>query len=267
MQFSFQMFKQGDKSPQTPKAVHYFQHFPSNFLRPYGLADQQPPEEKIFRRIAPLNCEWLTRPKVAASEFADTVQTNLSFLSQSDSKFIRRSKFSAIEQNMHPFLSVLQKFNTLKSEEKPTADDVKNFLKNMLEENPDLDKFFAEMFQLGGAMYLLGSHYAVVQTLLCNPEWSADKTVGTSDEVRNFKSNPTVKGLKKYLTETCTSMPSTTSSWPKTTAKRNLAQLLDSDDDDGELSSTANSKTVVSKEVHSNKKSKKSKKTRPNPEK
>jgi hypothetical protein len=62
-------------------------------------------------------------------------------------------------------------------------------------------------------------------------------------------------------------MPSTTSSRPKTTAKRNLAQLLDSDDDDGELSSTANSKTVVSKEVHSNKKSKKSKKTRPNPEK
>jgi hypothetical protein len=100
---------------------------------------------------------------------------------------------------------------------------------------------FHEMFQLGGAMYLLGSHYAVVQTLLCNPEWSAEKTVGTSDEVRNFKSNPTVKVLKKYLTETCTSMPSTTSSWPKTTAKRNLAQLLDSDDNDGELSSTANS--------------------------
>ena len=87
------MYKPEAKSPNTPKAVHFFQHFPSNFLKPYGLADPQPPESTILRRIAPMNCEWLGRPQVAASEFAETIKGNLDILSESNSQFSPKVHF------------------------------------------------------------------------------------------------------------------------------------------------------------------------------
>jgi hypothetical protein len=47
---------------------------------------------------------------------------------------------------------------------------VKEFLKAMLTENEEQDKFFQEMIKFGGAMYLLGTHYMVIKTLLNNPD-------------------------------------------------------------------------------------------------
>ena len=71
----FQMYKaQSPKASGSPKAVNFFDHFPSNFLRPYVIADSRPDEDTIFRRVKALNCEWLMRPRVAASEFADTIR-------------------------------------------------------------------------------------------------------------------------------------------------------------------------------------------------
>ena len=107
------MYKaQSPKSPDTPKAVHYFQHFPSNFLRPYGLANSRRTEYTILRRVAPLNCEWLLRPRVAASEFADTVEQNLKYLAESDSSIVKNDAFQHIQTTLLPFISSLKKFKT-----------------------------------------------------------------------------------------------------------------------------------------------------------
>jgi hypothetical protein len=88
------------------------------------------------------------------------------------------------------------------------------------------------MFQLGGAMYLLGAHYSIVKTLMSNPEWMAEKTVGTTKAVTDFKSNPTIKGLKKYLTTTCITSEKSATESSKPTAKHNLVQMLESDEDE-----------------------------------
>ncbi|XP_028417942.1 uncharacterized protein LOC114542636 [Dendronephthya gigantea] len=226
---------QESKSPQNPKGVQFFHHFPKNFLKPYGLAEENIPERDIFKRTGPLNCEWLTRPKVGLSEFADTIGKNFSFLTESDSQFIRKSKFAPIEEKMRTFLSLLEKFNVLKTTENPSGEDIKDFLKFMLQEDDQIDQFFTEMFQLGGAMYLLGSHYTVIKTLLSNPDWTAEKNVGTSAEVRNFKANPTIKGLKTYLTNSCSSRTKHPTSEAVKGTKRNLAKLFDSDDEDNDI--------------------------------
>ena len=97
---------------------------------------------------------------------------------------------------METFLNALKKFNTLKSDDEPTAADVKTVMKGLLEENQDQDDFFSTMFHLGGAMYLMGSHYCVVKNLMSNPEWLAEKTVGCTSGIKAFKANATVKGLK-----------------------------------------------------------------------
>jgi hypothetical protein len=91
------MYRQRTNPQESPKAVHYFQHFPSNFLRPYGPADSQPAEATLMRRIVPLNWKWLLRPKVAASEFAQTIDENLDMLTKSESKFIKPRHFKSMQ--------------------------------------------------------------------------------------------------------------------------------------------------------------------------
>ena len=78
--------------------------------------------------------------------------------------------------------------------------------------------FFEKMVQIGGAMFLLGTHYySVVKTLFSNPQWYAEKNVDTSKEVGEFKQDPTVKGLKRFLTATCCTTKDKTASYQPTT--------------------------------------------------
>ena len=83
-------------------------------------------------RLSWKHCEWLLHPKVAASEFADTIDANLEFLANSESKCIKTKPFSQMQENLAPFLEALRKFNTLKSDAIPTPDNVKAIMKTML---------------------------------------------------------------------------------------------------------------------------------------
>lgn len=204
------------------------------------MADEKPGDAKIFRRLAPRNCEWLTRPRVAASEFAATITENLSHLVQSKTEYLQPEKFNALHEKLSPFIQSLEKLNTQNDKGEASPEDVKRFLKTILTDDEEVDHFFSNMVQLGAAMYSVGIHYSVVRALATNPEWFAEKTVGISNPTRQFKANPTIPGMKKYLTATC--CPSQYEGTPektKASAKRNLSLLLDSDesDDDGGESS------------------------------
>ena len=65
------MYQAKQKSTEISKAVNFFRHFIINFLQPYGIGHKCLMEEDIIlKRLAPMNSEWLLRPKVAASAFA-----------------------------------------------------------------------------------------------------------------------------------------------------------------------------------------------------
>ena len=159
------------KSPETPKAVHYFQHFPSNFLKPYGLADDRPAESTIFRRVTPLNCEWLLQPPVGASEFADTIKHNLNYLAQNQTPIVNNNPFKDIQTTLSPFTASLQKLNTLNDLGPAIPSGVKQLIKTMVTDAQDIDAFFDEMVKIGRAMFLLGTHFSVMKALMRNPEW------------------------------------------------------------------------------------------------
>lgn len=108
----------------------------------------------------------------------------------------------------------------------------------MLTENNEVDDFFQELFHFGRAMYLVGCHYLSIKHLLCNPKAFADKAMDAfCPSLSKFKENPTVKGMKALLTETCSSQASNeASSSGVCSAKRNLAALLEeTDSDEGDL--------------------------------
>lgn len=117
LSLSLQMYKQSKGTPEKPKPVQYFNQFPENFLRPYGRVANPPDEETISKRINPISCEWFGRPKVAMSEFADTITQNMELLKDEDMKYelIDTAKFSEISQEIHPFLDALDRLSPRKS--------------------------------------------------------------------------------------------------------------------------------------------------------
>jgi hypothetical protein len=67
--------------------------------------------------------------------------------------------------------------------------------------------------------------------LFSKSRMASGKTFSSSNEVKQFKSNATIKGLKECLMKTCAdpdeaSLPSTSSN----SRKRNLAKFLESDE-------------------------------------
>ena len=70
---------QVEGSPKNVAKVHFSQHFPKDFLRPYGNATERTvaADADFKRKLQPFTCEWLCRPSVAASELAATMDENL----------------------------------------------------------------------------------------------------------------------------------------------------------------------------------------------
>ena len=93
----------------------YFNQFPANFLKPYGKADSPPDEDTISRRIKPISCEWFLCPKVAMSEFAETITQNMEILKDEHMKYIDASKFSEMSQQIKPLLNALNRLNNNRS--------------------------------------------------------------------------------------------------------------------------------------------------------
>ena len=218
-------------SPSSQQAVRYFRHFPTSFLKPYGLADKAPTEATILKRVNSINCEWLRRPQTGISEFAETIEKNTALLAETSSAFLQKETFATVKEQLSEHLRVLQKFNTKADDHgKPTAQHVKRFLQLMLTEDDEMDNHFKDMMEIGGAMYLLATHYLVIKGLLSNPAEYANKGLETFCLETEFKQNPTVKGMKTLLTRTCVPSTSQTPSSSQS-VKRNLVLELDSDDD------------------------------------
>ena len=69
------------KTPSSPlssqRVVNYFNHFPRQRLIPYGQVSESTPDKTMVDKANLINCEYLLRPKIGMSEFAETVQTNM----------------------------------------------------------------------------------------------------------------------------------------------------------------------------------------------
>ena len=140
-------------------------------------------------------------------------------------------------EKLENFSKILKKFNTRNTEDQPQPADVKEMLKVLLSEDQEIDSFFQQMFQFGGAMYLLGVHNSAIKALVSNSEFYAENSLETfCKELKDFKGDPTIKGLKAMLTAGCcssSSIPSTSGASGRP-PKRNLLQFLESDEEEEE---------------------------------
>jgi hypothetical protein len=239
--FCFQMYSSKGKTSKpnskygkpttSPGATKYFNHYPSNFLKPYGMADDPPSAEKIAKRIHPISCEWLKRPAVAMSEFAETVTENINWLTEEDGKssIAALSNLATLHEKMEPMLKALKRLNTKSDEDAAKKKHVRKVLNHFYDDaNADVHEAMANMVKLGGAMFVTGIQYMVVNQLVTEPQMYANKMVGDDEFAQKFKSNPCVGGLVEMLNETCVpdsfgQSRSTSSSG----SKRNLLEQLE----------------------------------------
>ena len=89
-----------------------------------------------------------------------------------------------------------------------------------------------------GAVFSIWIHHSVVKTLMTNADEYAAKAVGTNKIMLQFKTDPTVAGLHKFLASRCCLEWNIHDSELYTRVKKNWVHLLDSSDDESPVNTT-----------------------------
>jgi hypothetical protein len=76
-----------------------------------GESNEAPQPSKIFKRLQPFTCEWLTRPDVALSEYSDTITSNFPVLAEHSKKVLRKSFADKLKSHFEPILENMQALN------------------------------------------------------------------------------------------------------------------------------------------------------------
>ena len=80
--------------------MDYGKHFPKSVLSPYGQALGILTDDKIINRLQFFTCEWLNRPEVAISEFAETMLKNMTVLEKYSGKIFPPQVVDAFASNI-----------------------------------------------------------------------------------------------------------------------------------------------------------------------
>ena len=185
-----------DKSPR----VNYLRQFPRSFVGGYGQFKGKLTEQEVLKRLHSWNCEWLKRPRIAMSEMAQTLTTNLPILEEHEDRIVSERATGYLSSVLTPIQNALARFDNQDRSvtELLTEDDVRKVM-NIFQANETFEHFIKDLFQVSGSMFLIANHCLALQTLLWNPEDFAEK-LQESKEARHFKADPTQE-LTEFLYE------------------------------------------------------------------
>ena len=183
----------------TARKTGYNRHFPRSFLLNCGPALQNPSDEAILSRLRDLNCEWLKRPNIAASEFAMTLKDNMPLIRRFSDTVFDEEFVEDLLESFDPLLPAMRRLdNKDKTEQTPlTREDVIQLLKNV-DENETLHECIMDGYNAAGALMMLSTHVLAIQTLMRNTEDYAEKTTRSASS-QAFKNDPTPRGMRNYI--------------------------------------------------------------------
>lgn len=172
-----------------------------------------------------INCEYLSRPRVALSQLADTVSSNKDMLRTMLTSLDTHTIMEKVEQ-----LDKTVKMFNMRCDIPVKSSDVHTLLKYSLDDaNDNTDSAFDAMEHLGMVMYVIASHQKQVRALVRNTAEYSKKCQDLPAK-HDFKLNPNLKSLKSWWsTESVTQLtkPTTISQ----SYRRNLLAELGSDTD------------------------------------
>ena len=185
----------------TPKkmtpGVTYFNHFPKNFLVPYGRQKPLPADDKLFQRLRPEGCEWLRPPHTAMSELGSTLNENMAVL-QDDEVFLDEGKVGQFADGVEPLAAILHKFH--KDYEGPNSEEDKRAAAlAIVNPSPLLKAQMLQAVEVGGALFSMGINFMVANRLFANPEVYADLLTCAPKPDPAFKSTKHITDLLPLL--------------------------------------------------------------------
>ncbi|CAB3983023.1 E3 ubiquitin- ligase MARCH8 isoform X1 [Paramuricea clavata] len=139
------------KSSNKSGGVQWWQQCARSFITPYGRHDEAPEPSKIFKRLQPFTCEWLTRPDVALSEYRDTITSNIPVLQEHGQKVLRKSFADKLKSHFEPTWENMQALNKKKKTPmslQPPQMSVKNV--NKVQQRDNVGSRQGQVCQLGG---------------------------------------------------------------------------------------------------------------------
>lgn len=188
-----------DRSNKTFHNVDWYQHFVKDFLRPYGrsVLPEEVSGEAFNHRLKTFSSEWLTRPTVAVSEFAETLLRNKD-VTPALADVTDERAFSAYQAHVQAVLNEVQPLWT--SPANPAGDVTLSHLDiyqrfQRLEQlmhhqhSTFLDRYLDVMIESGHALYMSAMHLKHLSFLMRNKEaWGL-----------KFRSAPEHEAFKKVL--------------------------------------------------------------------
>ena len=165
----------------------------------YGAALQDLSDEKILSRLKDFNCEWLSRPNIAISEMAQTIEDNWPLIEkQSGTVFTRKfvqDLGNVVLPLMDTYACLDNKDNS--THDPPTHDDVLDPLE-VININPDVEQLMVTTFNVAGPVLMTSIQMLAVNALLHNVSNFAQEAVRTP-ATEEFKANPTKDSMIDYL--------------------------------------------------------------------
>ena len=140
------------KTAASPSnGVGFFEHFPKNFIRPYGGTEEPITDDMVNKRVKFYNCEMLKRPRVAMSELAQTTTETIKCLSEMKKPIVDPEALKHIRESMQPLDDLLQ---PLKLREGTTEG-------TFLQPNPKLDKYMNKIYVTASNLLTLSTQYTL----------------------------------------------------------------------------------------------------------
>lgn len=221
------MSRTPSKSPGKDEGVQYLAQFPKMFLTPYGNV-QQFNNDVFQKRLKPKNCEWYGRPKVAASEMADTFKQCEKVVEESP--LIDNKNMKKFWQKTKMFQETLKKFNTKDPNQSVTEKDVKIIVKEM--NNEDNKSLFKEMFSVGHALMSMGIHFSVGSYIVGDIKEYASMCKDYQNNSKDLKEDASQRNLIKFWRQQMVSAGSKKEDIPESNARRSILSILDDDEDE-----------------------------------
>ena len=221
-----------DMSESRSKGVGYFDHFPKNFLRPYGATTEPLEDSTIYRRLIPSCCEYLKRPKIAFSELAGTVSETIDTLETMEEPLLDSKELKRLKKSLKNVNESLSKLN-VKHNPVPNENEVKQTVRSLLEPNDELDKYLRSAYMTGCNLTTLSTQLLVAKALLKNPNEYGRLVQASDNSDKDFKIHKDFKSLKSFLIKSCTrKLGVTPASSTSATTSRTLLEMFDSSDEE-----------------------------------
>ena len=177
---------------------NYNKNFPRSFLLNYGMALENLPDDKVLARLKDWNCEWLSHPNIAMSEFASTIKDNLPLIQQYKGTIFVPSFEEDLEQVVTPLIPQMQRLDNKDraTNAPPTQEDLLDLLEGV-NNKKEVEDLFVDAINAVGPLLMMAIHTMAINTLLHNPTEFANQAL-RCPATETFKEDPTDQNMMSY---------------------------------------------------------------------